>query len=141
SIVAAPSVVRNSKKKKHVIFFVLVCFCMKPPLRRPTKKTGAFSTPATLARPRPLRTADLADRAAQAGDELPATDEMGFLGGENPREPPLPERQPVDPIRFGIDPRRVAYAVDEPARRVQAAAKIIVFAVGAPPNCGGMTVP
>ena len=46
---------------------------------------------------------------------------MGFLGGENRREPPLLERQHVDPIRFGIDACRVAYDVDEPIKRMQAA--------------------
>src|SRR5215510_520337 len=66
---------------------------------------------------------------------------MGFLGGENRREPPLLERQHVDPIRFGIDPRRVAYDVDEPIKRVQAAEKIIVFAVGARQKRGEIAEP
>src|SRR5262249_57889386 len=101
----------------------------------------AVAGPPTLARPRRRHPADLADRAAQAGDELPATDEMGFLGGENPRDPPLLERQHVDPIRFGFDPRRVAYDVDEPVKRVQAAEKIIVFAVGARQKRGEMAEP
>src|SRR5262249_428121 len=70
--------------------------------------------PSRLVPSLPLQTADLADRPAQAGDELLAAGEMGVLGGENRSEPPLLERQHVDPIRFGIDPRRVAYAVDEP---------------------------
>ena len=64
---------------------------------------------------------------------------MGFLGGENRRESPLLERQHVDPIRFGIDPRRVAYDVDEPVKRMQAAEEIIVFAIGARQERGEMT--
>src|SRR6516164_11680646 len=75
-----------------------------------------------------LRTADLADRPAQAGDQFPAASEVGCLGGENRREPSLLERQHVDPIRFGIGPCRVAHDVDEPVKRVQAAEEIIVFA-------------
>src|SRR5262249_55273259 len=105
------------------------------------ERRGACVTPTPLAGPSRRQPADLADRAAQAGDELPATGEMGFLGGENPREPPLLERQHVDPIRFGIDPRRVAYDVDEPVKRVQAAEKIIVFAVGARQKRGEMAEP
>src|SRR6516162_9061682 len=92
-----------------------------------------------LVRSLPLRTADLADRAAQAGDQFPTASEVGFLGGENRREPPLLERQHVDPIRFGIDPRRVAYDVDEPVKRMQAAEEIIVFAIGARQERGEMT--
>src|SRR5262249_61161870 len=92
----------------------------------------------------PLRPADpraCADGGAQAGDELPAAGDVGSLGGENRREPPLLERQHVDPILFGIDPRRVAYDVDEPIKRVQAAEKIIVFAVGARQKRGEMAEP
>src|SRR5262249_50789820 len=54
---------------------------------------------------------------------------------------PLLERQHVDPIRFGIDARRVAYDVDEPIKRVQAAEQIIVFAVGARQKRGEMAEP
>src|SRR6516162_9396834 len=94
-----------------------------------------------LVRSLPLRTADLADRAAQAGDQFPTASEVGFLGGENRREPPLLERQHVDPIRFGIDPRRVAHDIDEPVKRMQAAEEIIVFAIGARQERGEMTEP
>src|SRR5262249_45308135 len=85
--------------------------------------------------------AGVAGGPAKAGDELLAAGEMGFLGGENRSEPPLLERQHIDPIGFAIDPRRVAHDVDEPIKRMQAAEKIIVFAVGTRQKRGEMAEP
>src|SRR5262249_37362841 len=97
--------------------------------------------PLRLAPSLPLPTAHLADRPAHAGDEPLAAGELGFRGGETRSDPPLLERQHIDAIRFGIDPRRVAYDVDEPIKRMQAAEKIIVFAVGTRQKRGEMAEP
>src|SRR5262249_61358548 len=84
---------------------------------------------------------DWGGRGARGGEKLRAASEVGFLGGENRREPPLLERQHMDPVRFRIDSGRVAYDVDEPVKRMQAAEEIIVFAIGARQERGEMTEP
>src|SRR5262245_65626617 len=47
----------------------------------------------------------------------------------------------MDPVRFRIDSGRVAYDVDQPVKRMQAAEEIIVFAIGARQERGEMTEP